>query len=69
LSSIACIRAHRGGTREIERCTLDLSAGQPIPHVSLRYFFEAFGDELIDTLSRLRGLFGDAAVKLRGDAQ
>jgi hypothetical protein len=51
------------------RCTLDLSAGQPIPHVSLRHFFEAFGDELIDALPRLRGLFGDAAVKLRGDAQ
>jgi hypothetical protein len=32
---------------------------------SLCHFFEAFGDELIDAFSRLRGLFGDAAVKLR----
>jgi hypothetical protein len=51
--------AHRVNTREIE-----LSA-----RVSLRHFFEAFGDELIDAFSRLRGLFGDAAMKLRGDAQ
>jgi hypothetical protein len=33
-SATACIRAHRVNTREIERCTLDLSAGQPIPRVS-----------------------------------
>jgi hypothetical protein len=33
--------------------------------VLLRHFFEAFGDELIDAFSRLRGLFGDAAMKLR----
>src|ERR1700730_8938781 len=37
--------------------------------VSLRHFFEACGDELIDAFSRLRGLFGDAAMKLRRDAQ
>jgi YVTN family beta-propeller protein len=36
---------------------------------SLCHFFEAFGDELIDAFSRLRGLFGDAAMKLRGNAQ
>jgi hypothetical protein len=46
-----------------------LSPRQPIPRGSLRHFFEAFGDELVNAFSRLRGLFGDAAVKLRGDAQ
>jgi hypothetical protein len=37
--------------------------------VSLSHFFEAPGDELIDAFSRLRGLFGNAAMKLRSDAQ
>jgi hypothetical protein len=37
--------------------------------VSLCHFFEAPGDELIDAFSRLRGLFGNAAMKLRSDAQ
>jgi hypothetical protein len=37
--------------------------------VSLRHFFEAFDDELIDAFARFRCLFGDAAVKLRGDAR
>jgi hypothetical protein len=36
---------------------------------SLRHFLEAFGDELIDAFSRLCGLFRDAAMKLRGNAQ
>ena len=33
------------------------------------YLFEAPDDELIDTLSHPRGLLGDAAMQLRGDAQ
>jgi hypothetical protein len=56
-------------TREIERCTLDLSAGQPIRVCLVTPLFRGFAYELINAFSRLRGLFGDTAMKLRGDAQ
>jgi hypothetical protein len=36
---------------------------------TLRDLFEALGDELIYALASLGGLFGHAAMKLRGNAQ
>jgi hypothetical protein len=37
--------------------------------LALRDLFEALGDELIYALASLGGLFGHAAMKLRGNAQ